>query len=133
MNGLNKADRRTLLWTNPSPTAAFPTQTLTFDKRYDAYQIHFSTYTGRDEYKITQMEVLEGDTTALHGHVGNTGEVSGVLWTSRRSVWRSTTDDKSIVFGAPYNVSGTGNWSQYTANVACVPMKIYGIEYGSNI
>ena len=129
-SGLNKADKRTLLWTNPNPSAAFPSQTLTFNERYDAYEIHFSTYTGRDEYKITQMEVLTGSTTALHGHVGSGGEVSGTLWTARRSVWRSPDDDKNLVFGAPYNVSGTGNWGQYTSNLACVPMKIYGIKYG---
>ena len=130
---LTTTDRRTLLWTNATPTVGFPTQTLTFSERYDAYEIHFSTYVGRDEDKITQMEVLEGETTALHGHVGSGGEVSGTLWTGRRTVWRSPTDEKSIVFGDPYSVFGTGNWSQYTSNMACVPMKIYGIKYGAGV
>lgn len=125
---LYRMDRRTLLWVNSSPSTPFPSQTIQCDMSYDAYEIHFAVYIGRDEENINQMEVLTNTSTTLHGHLGVAGRESGVLWTGKRVVSKA---QDGLLFDAPYAVSGTGNWAQYTSNMACVPVKIYGIKYGN--
>lgn len=127
---LSGMDRRKLLWVNPNPSASFPSQTIQCDMSYDAYEIHFAVYTGRSEGNINQMEVLTNTSTTLHGHLGVSGRESGALWTAKRVVSKA---QDGLLFDAPYAVSGTGNWFQYTSNIACTPMKIYGIKYGDQI
>ena len=59
---LLKVERRTLLWTNPSPTSPFAAQTISLDlSNYDAVDVEFRHWTNKDCRVTTRNYLNEGE------------------------------------------------------------------------
>lgn len=113
-----------LLWTNPNPSSAFATQTVSLDlSEYDAVEIVFAYSTGA----LT-------DTDTKKAHIGNGARVlfgvalseSGNPYIMSRGF---TVANGGVLFGTPYRKQQNANTSATTINTDAIPLKIYGIKH----
>ena len=120
---LQGVEKKTLLWTNSSPTNAFAGQTVIVDTNYDEYEIVYTGYTAQSQYKKTER--LSESDGALTFITGSTGQESGSMYVFKRLV---SIASNGISIGEVYSATGSANWTRYTANTGIIPYKIYGIK-----
>lgn len=107
-----------LLWTNPNPDNAFPTQTINFNDTYDEYEIFYQSAATYGKYK--EIRVKPGFSYDLESIID--------------SAFRS----RGISVGTNYILFGTGVFSLTLGggdanDYQCVPYMIYGIKHSTHI
>lgn len=112
---LVKADRRTLLWTNPSPTAAFSPTTVAVNlSGYDAVEVAF-----KDHKSATAGQVVRcmkgGNTISLQ----NSGSGAYIRW----RWFQPQSDNSGVKFLDGYQ--GTTVNNDYAT-----PYQIWGVKWG---
>lgn len=136
LNELVKAERKTLLWTNPNPTSGFAGQTISTNLDFDAFEIDYIGFTNQAGYRCTEKFYTEASTSdpvngVLTFITGAGGQVQNGLFIFKRTVMVDE-NNGGLTFGELYRVTPTQDWARYTLNTGIVPYKIYGIEhYGS--
>lgn len=121
------SEYKKLLWTNPNPTANFPTQALLNGEDltvYDAIEVIGINYSG---YKsiMPPLQIPIGGKGNLIGLAGSTGDSAGMGFLVMRGISVNT---NSIVVSGAMGVSTNGaSWSANDNNM--IPQKIYGIKY----
>jgi len=115
-----------LLWNNPSPTTAFPAQTLSFDlSKYDAviircsWQTNYNTDTQK-RYQLFNYVPKDGAEHTISSCLGTSGSS---LSANRR---QATVTDSGITFSAGW-AGGSDN------NNVIIPIEIYGYVYEPDI
>lgn len=113
---LFKVERRTLLWTNSSPTAVFSAQTISLDL---------------SDYNEVEIEWLH-NTGEQRSRLFNKGEVgaSGLLFTVRTDSFavqlrQFSSSASGITFTGGYVGTNAASYDNH-----CIPYKIYGIKLG---
>lgn len=119
INGLNGK----ILWTNPNPTSAFASQTITLSSDdYDMYEIiYVSESTGTLNRLLKTVKSLKGYDTIL--------EITNPLGSTTPIRTRNVTyaSDTSLTFSDGY----TGNvYPLSTDNNKCIPLHIIGYKTG---
>lgn len=121
------SEYKKLLWSNPNPTANFPTQALLNGEDltvYDAIEVIGINYSG---YKsiMPPLQIPIGGKGNLIGLAGSTGDSAGMGFLVMRGISVNT---NSIVVSGAMGVSTNGaSWSANDNNM--IPYKIYGIKY----
>lgn len=112
------SEYRKLLWTNPSPAAAFAAQTISLDlSEYDEVEIVCRPYATQATYFATRG-IVNGD-SVIYSQTGY-GNPVRIYGTQRAFTATST----GITF------SGGLDFAAAADNNYCIPYKIYGIKYG---
>lgn len=118
---------KTLLWTNPSPTASFASKALLTDTDltvYDEIEVHGVNYTGFQSI-MPPIRVPIGSHGNLIGLAGSTGDSAGMGFLVARAIYANSNNVFiSTAMGVPTNGS---SWYANDSNM--VPTKIYGIKY----
>lgn len=115
---LLQADRRALLWTNPSPTSDFAAQTLALDiSTYDAVEISFKDSKNNSPGVVVKC-MKGGNALAIQ----NSGVDNGARW----RYFLPKADGTGITFSTGYNGS-TSN------NAYGIPYQIWGIKTGTSV
>ena len=115
---LLKVERRTLLWTNPSPTSPFAAQTVSLDLRdYVAVEVEAKTGASIDQYTTHKFDV------------GGGGLITNFQLNDTWYMRQMTANSTGIIFanGRYCYMSNGGNG---VLDAVCIPTKIYGIKYG---
>ena len=116
-----------LLWTNPSPIATFPAQTITFDKNitnYDAFIVE-THYANNNEGNNTTNIVLN-DGIRHNIFCARDSTLSGQYFNYRGVTFDAT----SATFT---NGAYIGSGTNYNQSHHCIPQKIYGVYFGVKI
>lgn len=117
---INGSLKPNLLWENPSPDAAFASQTITLSSSdYDALLI-FYRYGSNNIKRCMNTIMLKGYDGFLDVAQFQSGTISNVFRTITRN------DDTSFTLGDTSLVIGS---SVTTNNNLIVPLKIYGIKF----
>ena len=122
---LLKVERRTLLWTNPSPGSDFASQQVALSLNdYDEVEIVYVDYKLYSDVPPRLRIPLNqyGSMIALFG--GSTYETGVPFFATRKAVAYPT----YILFGQGNGSHPTLNWT--VRNDMCIPWKIYGINQG---
>lgn len=114
---------RTLLWTNPSPTASFSEQTVSLSlSDYSAVEIVYKLFTNQ-QYNVTGQTVYMNDQTVTIAASGSVGFFSGAITLMARTASMAST-------GVHFSVGSVGsvstNWAADSRPL--IPYKIYGIK-----
>lgn len=115
---LLQADRRTLLWTNPSPNANFGAQTVSLDlSNYDYAEIEF----------VSGGTAPAGHATPFRSGIGSSALCvqNSMVAASMRWRWFMPT-----ATGVQFTV---GYVNQTENNAVCRPYRIYGIKAGNSL
>lgn len=113
---LLKVERRTLLWTNPSPTSVFDAQTISLDlSNYDAVDVEFRHWTNKDCRVTTRNYLNEGEGVGI----GISTDVSS--YGNYRRGFKMYTN--GVQFWG-----GTANAS--VDNSSTIPVRIWGVKVG---
>lgn len=121
------SEYKKLLWSNPNPTANFPTQALLNGEDltvYDAIEVIGINYSG---YKsiMPPLQIPIGGKGNLIGLAGSTGDSSGTGYLVMRGI---SANSNSIVVSGAMGVATNGtSWGANDNNM--IPQKIYGIKY----
>ena len=112
--GLTGVEKKTLLWTNASPTSGFANQTVNLDlSNYDSLEIEFKTYAGSNAFHVSRHRIgVESVLTTATGGSATLVPVMRIF----------TSNASGIVF------SDFFDWNFGKNNTVCVPTKIYGIK-----
>lgn len=103
-----------LLWTNPSPTSAFASQTVSLDlSDYDYVYIVVRVTTGEAHYGSFFIKT------------GSTEELLCVATTYLRKR-NATVSQSGITFDGGYNQASVSSWEANTSSA--IPLRIYGIK-----
>ena len=115
-----------LLWTNPSPTAAFAAQTITFNQdttKYDAF-IVTTGYANTTDGNLTTNVVLN------NGVKQNIFGAKDPTLSSPYFNYRGVTfSDNAATFTLAAYI---GSAASYNQNHHCIPQEIYGIDFGGS-
>ena len=117
--GLTGVEKKTLLWTNASPTNRFDNQTLDSSdgipdlSNYDALEIEFKTYATSNSFLISRHPI--GVESVLTTATGGSATLCPVM--------RIFTANASGITFSDYF-----DWNFGKNNTVCVPTKIYGIR-----
>lgn len=113
----------TILWTNPNPTSAFASQTVTLSSDdYDMLEIFYYDYIGTNNmYSTKFIKGNNGNLMAMfqyhdHGYIGNR------LATYKSDISYTFSNGVTIVQSDSFNRAGTGEW--------CIPLYIIGYKTG---
>lgn len=119
INGLNGK----ILWTNPNPTSAFASQTITLSSDdYDYYEVIYYANATTHERSFSTGKALKGTGTRLNfSYAGN----SGVNVFSRTIDYQS---DNTFLVDVGY--MGVGSSARTENNIYCVPLYIIGYKTG---
>lgn len=111
-----------LLWTNPSPTSAFPAQTLSIDlSNYDGV---FIISRGWNTKFYAPVKIFIPKDGKAHICLGNQTDKNYENENIGDNAWYSryvTVTNNDITFSSGYVASGASNY-----NNACIPVEIYG-------
>lgn len=122
---LLKVERRTLLWTNPSPTSDFGTQPISLDaSAYDELEIYYTDYKAHNDI-MPALRVSVGQAGSMNAFFGGSTYDSGVVFVANR---RFAVTSTYVSFGNGNGSIPNNGWS--TRNDMCIPQKIYGIKSG---
>ena len=112
--GLTGVEKKTLLWTNASPTSGFANQTVNLDlSNYDSLEIEFKTYAGSNSFHVSRHRIgVESVLTTATGGSATLAPVMRVF----------TSNASGITFVDFFD------WNFGKNNTVCVPTKIYGIK-----
>ena len=128
---LLKVERKTLLWTNPSPTASYSGGTpvsASVGADYDAVEISFILWTGYqyictvDRAEIGQAFVTTSLASSNNYAVGSRPDPLARAWDF------TVANGVRIYGGVEANFASQGAFA--TANHVLIPYKIYGIKSG---
>ena len=117
--GLTGVEKKTLLWTNASPTSVFDNQTLDHDdgipdlSNYDALEIEFKTHSTSNAFHVSRHKI--GVESVLTTATGGSSTLCPVMRIF-------TTNASGITFFDYFD------WNFGKNNAVCVPTKIYGIK-----
>ena len=113
---LLKVERRTLLWTNPSPTSPFAAQTISLDlSNYDAVDVEFRHWTNKDCRVTTRNYLNEGE------GVGIGTSTDATSYGNYRRGFKM--HENGVQFWG-----GTSNAS--ADNNSTIPVRIWGVKLG---
>lgn len=105
-----------LLWTNPTPTAAFAPQSIQLGGEYDAFYISYFVSASNNEHRQTQLVIADAGATTQRITFANFYTNTGT---------RDVTVYKNLIaFGKSYSGS-TGA----TNNSNIIPYQIYGVSF----
>ena len=127
-DGTISADLMTLLWTNPSPSAAFDAQTIQLDlSDYDFVQIFYRFRTTSDGSYTAHLVQKNGNTATNSFASNDSSAAAGTYCWSRNA----TATDEGIVFSGCYH--GYTGRAVTVSNNNIIPTKIYGIKKTINL
>lgn len=112
--GLTGVEKKTLLWTNASPTSGFANQTVNLNlSNYDSLEIEFKTYSTSNAFHVSRHPI--GVESVLTTATGGSTTLCPVMriFTSNAS---------GITFFDYFDYNFAKN------NTVCAPTKIYGIK-----
>lgn len=120
---INTTEKKTLLWTNPSPTSSFVGQALSLDlSGYDALEIlfNFSTSTSYGVENIVKI---------------NTGEKAYVNGIFSAKLCRRTvnTDSSGVTISDGHHFNSYGSTATTLNNDVLIPIRIYGIKFAGGV
>lgn len=105
-----------LLWTNPTPSAAFAAQTVNFDSEYDAFIVYMAFSTAANIYRGCNTVLADSDGIHQRLYLIN---YNGVYSMRQSFVYRDR-----IEFGTCIDSGG-----QVGGTTACIPVKIVGVRF----
>lgn len=112
--GLTGVEKKTLLWTNASPTSGFANQTVNLNlSNYDSLEIEFKTYATSNTFNVSRHPI--GVESVLTTATGGNPTLCPVM--------RIFTSNASGITFSDYF-----DWNFGKNNTVCVPIKIYGIK-----
>ena len=120
----------TVLWTNPSPTATFATQTITLSDdmtKYDFLKIEWDAATDQtssaDNMIIPVVDFINSRSSATYGPNYTLTSLYNGSTFGRITYYVS---DNQIYIESAYRIKNDS-----TQNKATIPLKIYGMKYGN--
>lgn len=124
---LTKFQVRKLVWTNPTPTAEFASQTISIPNvsDYDYFEVYFKRWTteGNTFYEGTPYKVIPDYSANCIQPTNIT--ITGTVTFIARTVSITST---GLSVGAGKSKAHTATGDPTTVNAAMIPFKVYGVR-----
>lgn len=121
-------ETETTLWTNPSPTSSFSSQTITLSDNYTNYKkiaFYFNVTTGTQEG--CKIEYMKENVDAMDTRISGNRLAGGLCAFSTYLYFRGFSSDSlnlnQISLFNTYRTASTGSQNSY-----CIPTKVTGIN-----